>query len=334
MLPWHRNRSALPSLADFDAILFHGRDMDKPVIQVFVVLPALKYQKDPPRIPIRIISMRSSKVPNQKRRRREQLYVFFILESPLNDGLNYSNPRFIINHCISSTCRFKSFFNLTMTYRRDSDLVRPYGWISPLQTPPNSLQQPTEFQRSENLKRNPPTPEVSWLTPTSPSQELQRALGRLKKPKLVAWIASNCDTHSDREDFVEQLKKHIKVVFLQPSPFSLVFKVDVFGKCGRKKCGPANGGASNLECDAMIEENYKFFLAFENSICTDYVTEKFFRTLSRYIRTHYKYIWMLSRYIWTLSRCIWTFFYLTPKLLKHWLDRNSKLNFLKGWLCR
>ena len=49
------------------------------------------------------------------------------------------------------------------------------------------------------------------------------------------------------------------------------------------KCGPANGGESNSECDAMIEENYKFFLAFENSLCTDYVTEKFFRTLSRYM---------------------------------------------------
>ena len=42
------------------------------------------------------IPERSFKVPNQKRRRREQLYVFFILESPLNDGLNYSNPRFIM----------------------------------------------------------------------------------------------------------------------------------------------------------------------------------------------------------------------------------------------
>ena len=26
--------------------------------------------------------------------------------------------------------RFNSFFNLTMTYRLDSDLVRPYGWFS------------------------------------------------------------------------------------------------------------------------------------------------------------------------------------------------------------
>ena len=173
--------------------------------------------------------MRSSQVPNQKRRRREQLYVFFILESPLNDGLNYSSPRFIISHCILIKCRFKSFFNLTMTYRLDSDLARPYGWFSPLQSPdpPNSRQQPKEFQGSDNLKRNPPMPEVSWVRPTSPSKELQNKLGLLKKPKLVAWMASNCDTHSDREDYVDQLKKHIKVVFQKLMSISLVFSFDL-----------------------------------------------------------------------------------------------------------
>ena len=57
-------------------------------------------------------------------------------------------------------------------------------------------------------------PELPWLNPTVPSQELQAALKELKKPKLVAWIASNCDTHSDREDFVKELKKHIQVFFL------------------------------------------------------------------------------------------------------------------------
>merc|ERR1712156_610739 len=52
---------------------------------------------------------------------------------------------------------------------------------------------------------------------------------------------------------------------------------------GDQECGPANGGSSNVQCDAMIEENYKFLLAFENSLCTDYITEKFYRTLTRLI---------------------------------------------------
>ena len=31
--------------------------------------------------------------------------------------------------------------------------------------------------------------------------------------------------------------------------------------------------------DEVIERDYKFYLAFENAICPDYVTEKFFNTL-------------------------------------------------------
>ena len=57
-------------------------------------------------------------------------------------------------------------------------------------------------------------PELPWLNPTVPSQELQAALKELKKPKLVAWIASNCDARSDREDYVTELKKHIHLVGL------------------------------------------------------------------------------------------------------------------------
>ena len=33
-------------------------------------------------------------VPSQQRRKSHQRYVFFLMESPLNDGLNYTNKRF------------------------------------------------------------------------------------------------------------------------------------------------------------------------------------------------------------------------------------------------
>ena len=114
-----------------------------------------------------------------------------------------------------------------MTYRLDSDLVRPYGWFSPLQIP-------DDYDSNE---MNPPIQELSWLTPTAPSPQLQMALKRLKKPKLVAWIASNCDTHSDREDYVQQLKKHIEVVFVTFSCFILASRWILLGSVEREIVG-------------------------------------------------------------------------------------------------
>lgn len=82
----------------------------------------------------------------------------------------------------------------------------------------------------------------------------------LKGPK-VAWFASNCHTASRREDLVSQLAKYIPV--------------HVFGSCGSYSCP-----YGNESCNQMLENNYSFYLAFENSLCRDYVTEKTFRTMS------------------------------------------------------
>ena len=79
---------------------------------------------------------------------------------------------------------------------------------------------------------------------------------------LVAWVVSNCNkVTSNRMEYVSKLKNYIQV--------------DVYGKCGDFQCANHSG---IFPCDYKLGTNYKFYLAFENSICVDYVTEKLFNT--------------------------------------------------------
>lgn len=51
--------------------------------------------------------------------------------------------------------------------------------------------------------------------------------------------------------------------------------VDIFGSCGDKQCLPK----MSPQCLSQLAKEYRFILAFENSICRDYVTEKYFSAL-------------------------------------------------------
>ena len=79
-----------------------------------------------------------------------------------------------------------------------------------------------------------------------------------RKTKWAAWIVSNCNARSLRTKFVKKIKEH-------------GFPVDIYGKCGK----PLNGDPRRL-----ISNEYKFYLSFENSMCSDYISEKFFKYFS------------------------------------------------------
>ncbi|ROT85440.1 hypothetical protein C7M84_014043 [Penaeus vannamei] len=81
------------------------------------------------------------------------------------------------------------------------------------------------------------------------------------KTKLAAWFVTNCHTIGGRESLVSTLKKWIDI--------------DVYGGCGHLKCERSQ----QSECHRMLNRTYKFYLSFENSLCQDYVTEKFFNIL-------------------------------------------------------
>ncbi|CAL4167107.1 unnamed protein product [Meganyctiphanes norvegica] len=91
----------------------------------------------------------------------------------------------------------------------------------------------------------------------------------ITKPAL--WMASHCHTASDRKGYVEELQKYMRV--------------DVYGRCGKFQCGTANLVVKQADWDydhcEQVTNEYMFYLAFENRLCADYASEKFYRSLSQ-----------------------------------------------------
>uniref|UniRef100_A0A673B434 Fucosyltransferase n=1 Tax=Sphaeramia orbicularis TaxID=375764 RepID=A0A673B434_9TELE len=90
--------------------------------------------------------------------------------------------------------RFEGVFNLTMTYRTDSDIFLPYGYLIP------------RGRRAKGLQNRY----------ARPLHVLSRSLLR---PRLVAWVISNWSESQARVAFYYQLRRYLQV--------------DVFGRAGR-----------------------------------------------------------------------------------------------------
>ena len=82
------------------------------------------------------------------------------------------------------------------------------------------------------------------------------------KTKGAFAYVSNCDTVGyNRLKLMKELGKYIDV--------------DIFGECtGKVPCPRGDTG-----CEARLHSQYYFYLSWENSLCRDYITEKFWKVL-------------------------------------------------------
>lgn len=91
-----------------------------------------------------------------------------------------------------------------------------------------------------------------------------------KKLAPVVFLQSICDTMSGRNEYIQELMKFIEI--------------DSYGKCLNNKNLPetlSNDYLQTIESDELYKflAPYKFIISYENGVCNDYITEKFWRPL-------------------------------------------------------
>ena len=165
-----------------------------------------------------------------------QIWVYSNFESPITST---AVGRPFVNKKVLD--KFRRKFNWTMGYRRDADFTVTHG----------------RFKVREEK-----------------SMEYLNSLDKLMKTKnkTAAWFVSHCPTSSGREKFGRMLQKYTHL--------------DIYGICGKrlKNCNPnvrhhesfgfSKSGKKHGACMDFIDSEYKYFMAFENTLCLDYVTEK------------------------------------------------------------
>ena len=217
------NRSLLPKVEMFDAIIFHQFNFD------WEDLPTSRcvHQSHP-----------FALICHPPNRSADQFYVFFTKEAAAHRQGGLPNQIELLN-------KIPGFFNLTMTYRHDSDIPTPYGQFLQRGSPPVGEQHLEEYIQKFGR-------ENKHLASKKGSQGL-----------TIAQYVSNCKTAVGREKLVDLIN------YITP--------VDIYGNCGDLYCPPWE----KARCLNLLTDNYKFYLSFENAMCRDYITEKFFRVLNQ-----------------------------------------------------
>lgn len=148
---------------------------------------------------------------------------------------------------------YNYFFNYTWTYRLNSDITYPYLVV-----------------RNKRGKVIGPKKHVHWMNATKMKPTSEWVKERLKNKTIAAaWFVTNCGAANPRLYYAHNLA-------LALNNYNL--NMDIYGACGNKGCG-----RDQIDyCLGLVERDYYFYLAFENSYSEDYVTEKLITALDHY----------------------------------------------------
>ncbi|XP_067942178.1 alpha-(1,3)-fucosyltransferase fut-6-like isoform X2 [Watersipora subatra] len=85
-----------------------------------------------------------------------------------------------------------------------------------------------------------------------------------KSKGAIAYVSNCMSMQYNRLSLMKMLKSYIPV--------------DIYGGCG--KPDPCRGHSDPGQCSRDLHKQYHFYLSFENSLCEDYISEKFWDRLS------------------------------------------------------
>lgn len=123
-------------------------------------------------------------------RRKEQIWIAYLLESPTHTFDKRFKRKYRGNH----------EFNWTATYRTDSDIVTPYSKFVPYEEHLGDYRLLKEFSKTRKHQ------EEFFETTSEHQKNLIRS-----KTGMVAWFASNCNAANNRLEYAHELSRFTQV---------------------------------------------------------------------------------------------------------------------------
>ena len=182
----------------------------------------------------------SKSLDRPENRRSNQMFIISAM-SPSNYYSNASDE-YKTNSKLWATYNTisKDYFNWTMSFQSISDILNPYGMFE------------------KHLVKNQSRINRDYWS---------------GKTKGAFWAVSHCVTTSKREKLAVELAKYIPVEMSGGCQFK---EIKHFNNCNRSP--EKFHEVFDSKCEEAVERNFKFYFAFENSLCHEYVSEKFYRT--------------------------------------------------------